>query len=107
MFLDHARALARLFDWLGWAQMVGVFWVALDSMKIPETRRFLLATVGVLGVVASSARELSALFRSAVMMLGADASDAIRRTVEWSVWNSQQLRGVSAAVDSTCARSRV
>jgi len=38
-------------------------------------------------------------FRSAVDDVGADASDAIRRTVEWSVWNSQQLRGVSAAVE--------
>ncbi|MES2696781.1 MAG: O-antigen ligase family protein [Verrucomicrobiota bacterium] len=41
-------------DWLNWAQMVAVFWVVLNGIQNPSTRRFLcfmLMALGIAGVV--------------------------------------------------------
>ncbi len=39
-------------DWFGWAEMIAVFWVVLNGVRAPATRRTLFVALVALGVVA-------------------------------------------------------
>lgn len=42
------------FDWLNWAQMAAIFWIVLNAVESPESRRILGAVLVALGVVAAA-----------------------------------------------------
>jgi hypothetical protein len=58
------------FDWLNWAQMVAVFWIVLNAVESPGSRRFLCALLVALGVVAAAMASYQHFVDPHWMMLG-------------------------------------
>lgn len=62
-------------DWFGWAQMIAVFWVALNGVRSVPTRRVLLVTLAALGAMAVAMGCYQRFVRPDWLMLGREQAD--------------------------------